>query len=280
MFIKVKIRHCFRYFLDPLDDGEKNSPVSTKTLIKTQDVRSLVTNQNKLLDNLGGMKRDIGNLDQEIDVIRSQIRSTAVINDVTSGAKPQVSKTSSKSNASSRRSSLYASSGSSTKPSSIRTTSSRAPTARPSYGGITRLPVVETSRIQYSLGGTGVLSYASAIGAAINSTALAGGYVPGSYIARKTSGGGHMITKHTTVPRTSSVPPSTRARYVPVGTVTVTTRPRTYTTYRRPVYLDDWDDMDETAIGTYLNSSSRPPHIGTFTNRIFDSLRTSSSLYQ
>ena len=261
-----------------MDDGVKNPSVSTKTLIKTQDVRSLVTNQNKLLDNLGGMKRDIGNLDKEIDVIRSQIRSTAVINDATSSMKP-ASKTSSKPSSSSRRSSLYASTGSPAKPSSIVSASSRVPRARSSYGGTARLPVVETSRVRYSVGGSGVPSSTTALGSAMHSSTLTGGYVPGSYLAGRGSGAGHTITKYTTVPRVSSVPPPTRVRYIPVGTVTVTTRPGTYTTYRRPMYLDDWDDMDETAIGTYLSSSSRPPHIGSYTNRIFDSIYSSTNLY-
>ena len=230
-----------------------------------------MTNQNKLLDNLGGMKRDIGNLDKEIDLIRSQIRSSAVINDATSNVKP-LSKASSTGNLSSRKS----------LPLTTRSPNGKASAIRSNYVTSTMLPVVERSRVRYSVGGSVTPGSASVLGSAIKSN-ISRGYVPGSYMAGKSAvtapGVRSAIIRPTTLPRVSSISSSARVRYIPVGTVTVTTRPRTYTTYRRPVYVDEWDDLDETAIGTYLSATSRPPHIGSFTNRIFESLHSASNLY-
>ena len=272
IFNHVLLITICRYFLDPLDDGERDTSVSTKTLIKTQDVRSLVTNQNKLLDNLGGMKRDIGNLDKEIDLIRSQIRSSAVINGATSNVKP-LSKSLSTGNLSTRKS----------LPLTTKSPNSKTSATVSTYATSTKLPVVERSRVRYSVGGSVTPSSASVLGSTMRGNTFRG-YVPGSYMAGKSAvtapGVSSAIMKSTTVPRVSGIASaSARVRYIPVGTVTVTTRPSTYATYRRPVYVDEWDDLDETAIGTYISASSRPPHIGSFTNRIFESLYSGSNLY-
>ena len=270
MLISILVITICRYFLDPLDDGEGYTSVSTKTMIKTQDVRSLVTNQNKLLDNLGGMKRDIGNLDKEIDLIRSQIRSSAVINGATANVKP-LSKSLSTGNLSTRKS----------LPLTTRSPNKASATVS-SYDTSTKLPVVERSRVRYSVGGSVAPSSASVLRSTMRGN-ISSGYVPGSHMAGKSAvtapGASSTIMKSTTVPRVSRIPSAARVRYIPVGTVTVTTRPSSYTTYRRPVYMDEWDDLDETAIGTYISATSRPPHIGSFTNRIFESLHSGSNLY-
>lgn len=279
----------FRYFKNPIDSNDDESSVSNKTLLKTQDVRGLVTNQNKLLDNLGGMKRDIGNLDKEIDTIRKGIRSSSLINGTGNNYVIGSSLGSAVS--------IPGSAGSRRSTSAI----GNIPTARPSRRSYTPGSYVPGSYVAGQLSSR----YASATSRVPPSTTLLSHTEPGVI-------GVTSLIRET---RVRTIPPAGGITYTPVGTVSVTTRPRgttssysslassvypTTKSYRSTrasmptsSYPGDWDDLDNTAIGTYsasnilkapithavLGNLVKPPSVSSVSNRVFHSTYSPGSKY-
>ena len=238
------------------------------------------------------MKRDIGNLDKEIDTIRKGIRSSSLIN---GAGKNYV--------IGSSLGSAGVTSGSSKSEGSRRSSIGNIPSTRPI-----------TPRRSYT----------------------PGSYVPGSYVAGKlatrysakssrvppsTTLLSHMepgvigVTSLIRETRVRAVPPAGGITYTPVGTVSVTTRPRgttssysgaassiypstkSYRSTRASMptssYLADWDDLDNTAIGTYsasnilkapithavLGNLIKPPSVSSVSNRVFHSTYSAGTKY-